>query len=68
MCEFIAKVIMVESSLDVDRIVLYGNIMVIAVVIVMTIATTISSHFMKKRAIAVITEWKRVDDYSDKLP
>lgn len=68
MGEFIAKIIMIESTLDIDRIVLYGNIILIVVVVTMTSSTMVGSHYLRKRSRATIAEWMKVNDHKDKLP
>lgn len=64
--EFIAKVIMIQSSLSVDQVVLYGNIIVIVVVVGMTIGTSIGTRFVKKRTIVIMTEWRKQNDFTEK--
>ncbi|EIE91770.1 hypothetical protein RO3G_16481 [Rhizopus delemar RA 99-880] len=53
--EFVAKVIMIGSILDVDQIVLYGNIIVIVIVIFMTSVTAVGFYFIQKRSMAFVT-------------
>ncbi|KAG2209795.1 hypothetical protein INT47_001943 [Mucor saturninus] len=66
MGEFIAKVIMIQSSLNVDQIVLYGNIIVIVVVVSMTVGSTIASTIMKKKIAVSIAEWRLENDFTKK--
>lgn len=68
MGEFVAKVIMIKSSLTIDQILLYGNIIVIAVVVTMTIGTTIASRFVRLRITAQFKEWRKENDFTKKLP
>ena len=67
MAEFVAKVIMIKSSLTIDQILLYGNIMVIVVIVTMTVGTTIASRFIRKRTVAILDEWKKENDYTEKF-
>ncbi|KAI9256230.1 hypothetical protein BY458DRAFT_519429 [Sporodiniella umbellata] len=67
MGEFVAKVVMIQSTLSVDQVVLYGNIIIIIVVVVMTTATMLYSHRMRKSTRADIEEWMKVNDYRDRL-
>ncbi|KAI7889864.1 uncharacterized protein EV154DRAFT_423056 [Mucor mucedo] len=66
MGEFIAKVIMIQSSLTVDQVVLYGNIIVIVVVVSMTVGSTIASSIMRKKIAASIAEWRLENDFTKK--
>lgn len=66
MGEFIAKVIMIKSSLTVDQIVLYGNIIVAVVVVLMTVGSTITSTFMQKKIVILMAEWKSANDFTMK--
>lgn len=66
MGEFVAKVIMIKSSLTIDQIVIYGNIIVIVVIVVMTIGTTIASKIMRKRISVIVEEWILENDFSKK--
>ncbi|KAG1056730.1 hypothetical protein G6F43_001400 [Rhizopus delemar] len=61
--EFVAKVIMIGSILDVDQIVLYGNIIVIVIVIFMTSVTAVGFYFIQKRSMAFVSKWKNSNDY-----
>lgn len=67
--EFIAKVVMIElTSLTVDQIVLYGNIIVIVVMVSMTVGTIIVSHRVRKLTAAYIETWLKQNDYSTAKP
>lgn len=66
--EFLAKVIMIESSLDVDHIILYGNIIMLSVMLSMTIGTLIASRFVRKRCVADSKVWHKENNYADRLP
>ncbi|CAO0792534.1 unnamed protein product [Mucor circinelloides] len=66
--EFLAKVIMIESSLDVDHIILYGNIIMLSVMLSMTIGTLIASRFVRKRCVADSKLWHKENNYADRLP
>ncbi|KAI8644637.1 hypothetical protein BD408DRAFT_450629 [Parasitella parasitica] len=66
--EFLAKVIMVESSLDIDHIILYGNIILICIMVVMTNGTLIASHFVRKRCVIHSEVWRKENDFTDRLP
>lgn len=69
MGEFLAKVIMIElTSLTVDQIVLYGNIILITVMTTMTVGTSIVSHRIRKSTAAYIETWLKENDYSKRLP
>ncbi|KAG1439649.1 hypothetical protein G6F56_012225 [Rhizopus delemar] len=61
--EFIAKVIMIKSTLDVERIVLYGNIILICVFVISINMTLIGSYFVRKRTRAVTGDWLKIHDY-----
>ncbi|GAN05871.1 membrane protein [Mucor ambiguus] len=66
--EFLAKVIMIESSLDIDHIILYGNIILISVMVSMTTGTLIASRFVRKRCIADGKKWHKENNYAGRLP
>jgi hypothetical protein len=66
MAEFAAKVIMIQSTLSVDQIVLYGNIMVIVVVVVMTIGTIVASREITKRIDVIAKQWTKENDFTVK--
>lgn len=66
MGEFVAKVIMIESSLTVDQIVLYGNIIVIVIVVTMTVGSTIASHIIRKKIGVMLKEWRLENDFTKK--
>jgi hypothetical protein len=66
MAEFVAKVIMIQSTLSVDQVVLYGNIIVIVVVVVMTTGTIIASRFITKRIGVIATQWRKENDFTVK--
>ncbi|KAL9555593.1 hypothetical protein PS6_002763 [Mucor atramentarius] len=66
--EFLAKVIMIESSLDVDHIILYGNIILLSVMLSMTTGTLIASRFVRKRCVADCKVWHKENNYADRLP
>ncbi|KAI8876203.1 hypothetical protein K501DRAFT_289017 [Backusella circina FSU 941] len=68
MGEFIAKVVMIESTLDIDHILLYGNIILSTVLIGMTIATSIASRNLRKGIEPFAIEWRKQHDFSDTLP
>ncbi|KAI8073416.1 uncharacterized protein B0P05DRAFT_588700 [Gilbertella persicaria] len=68
MAEFVAKVIMIESSLTVDQIVLYGNIMVIVVVVGMTIFTVLYSRQVTKSTTAQIAEFRKENRLINDVP
>lgn len=61
--EFVAKVIMIGSILDMDQIVLYGNIIVIVIVIFMTSVTAVGFYFIQMRSMAFVSKWKNSNDY-----
>jgi hypothetical protein len=66
--EFVAKIIMIESSLDVDHIILYGNIILICIMVSMTTGTLIASHFVRKRCFADSKLWHQENNFADRLP
>lgn len=67
MGEFIAKVIMIKSTLTVDQIVLYGNIIVIVVIVVMTVGSTLYTRRMKKQIAVIAEEWRKKNDFSERF-
>lgn len=67
MGEFIAKVIMIKSTLTVDQIVLYGNIIVIVVIVVMSVGSTLYTKRMKKRIAVIAAEWRKNNDFSERF-
>ncbi|CAO3648929.1 unnamed protein product [Mucor fragilis] len=68
MAEFVAKVIMIKSSLTLDQIVLYSNIMIIAVVVGMTTATLIFSSYLGKRMTKDSEAWAKDNTLDGKVP
>ncbi|KAF1803872.1 hypothetical protein FB192DRAFT_1301784 [Mucor lusitanicus] len=66
--EFLAKVIMIKSSLDIDHIILYGNIILISVMVSMTTGTLIASRFVRKRCVADSKKWLKENNYAARLP
>ncbi|PHZ12626.1 uncharacterized protein RHIMIDRAFT_251570 [Rhizopus microsporus ATCC 52813] len=68
MGEFAAKVIMIKSTLDVDHIVLYGNIIIITVSVAMALITSFSSRLIRKRSVVLVQEWMKENNYRDRLP
>jgi hypothetical protein len=68
MGEFIAKVVMIESTLDIDHILLYGNIILATILISMTIATSLASRRLRKGLETFGKEWRQQNDFSDRLP
>ncbi|KAF7725279.1 hypothetical protein EC973_000289 [Apophysomyces ossiformis] len=68
LAEFVAKVIMIKSTLTIDQIVLYGNIMVLCVMVSLTIFNTIVSIRVAKYCKTYAIEWREKYDYTDRLP
>ncbi|CAO0790787.1 unnamed protein product [Mucor circinelloides] len=68
MAEFVAKVIMIKSTLTIDQIVLYSNIMVIVIVVCMTTATVIFSSYLGKRIMKDGEVWARENTFDGKVP
>ncbi|CEG83555.1 hypothetical protein RMATCC62417_17456 [Rhizopus microsporus] len=68
MGEFAAKVIMIKSTLDIDHIVLYGNIIIITVSVTMALITSFSSRLIRKRSVVLVQEWMKENNYRDRLP
>ncbi|KAK4511080.1 uncharacterized protein ATC70_012290 [Mucor velutinosus] len=68
MAEFVAKVIMIKSTLTLDQIVLYSNIMVIVVVVGMTTATLVFSSYLGKRIIKDSEAWAKDNTFDGKVP
>ncbi|KAI8374434.1 uncharacterized protein BYT42DRAFT_499774 [Radiomyces spectabilis] len=58
MGEFAAKVIMIESNLDVDHIVLYGNIIQIVLFVSLTTLSIVNSLMMRKYTAQRFIEWR----------
>ncbi|KAL9546302.1 hypothetical protein PS6_007743 [Mucor atramentarius] len=67
MAEFVAKVIMIKSTLTIDQIVLYSNIMVIVIVVCMTTATVIFSSYLGKRIMKDGQVWARENTFDGKV-
>ncbi|ORX59578.1 hypothetical protein DM01DRAFT_1333043 [Hesseltinella vesiculosa] len=67
MAEFVAKIIMIESSLTIDQIVLIGNIIIAVVMTVMTIGTTVASISIRKRTRLVMIDWFKANDYTEQF-
>lgn len=61
--EFVAIVIMIGSTLDVDQIVLYSNIIVIAIVVFMASVTAVGFYFVQKKSTAFISKWKNSNNH-----
>lgn len=69
MGEFVAKVVMIEATtLSVDQIILYGNIIIAVVTVTMTLSTLYFSARLQKSMVAKAKIWMQENDYSDKLP
>ncbi|GAA5804723.1 hypothetical protein HPULCUR_010227 [Helicostylum pulchrum] len=68
MGEFVAKVIMIQSTLTIDQVLLYGNIIVITVVLVITVGTIIASRSIRKRTTAIAAAWKLENDFAKDFP
>ncbi|CEP18367.1 hypothetical protein [Parasitella parasitica] len=66
--EFLSKVIMIKSSLDIDRIILYGNIILVSIMVSMTSGTLIASHFVRKRCAMFSEAWHKENDFTGRLP
>ncbi|KAI7889882.1 uncharacterized protein EV154DRAFT_466616 [Mucor mucedo] len=66
MGEFAAKVIMIKSTLSVEKVVLYGNIIVAAVVGLMIVGSTVTSTLMQKKIVVLMAEWKSANDFTKK--
>lgn len=66
--EFLAKIIMIESALDIDHIILYGNIILICIMVSMTTGTLVASHYVRKRAAVKLEIWLKQNDFTDRLP
>ncbi|KAI9028129.1 hypothetical protein CLU79DRAFT_737900 [Phycomyces nitens] len=63
MGEFVARVIMVKSTLTVDQIVLYGNIILICVIVVMTTFSVVRAIQFGKIFRPYVIEWHRNNNF-----
>lgn len=68
MAEFVAKVIMIKSSLTIDQIILYSNIIVIAVVVSMTTVTVGLSGYIGRRITKDNEAWAKENTFDGKIP
>ncbi|KAI8367289.1 hypothetical protein BD560DRAFT_454940 [Blakeslea trispora] len=64
--EFVAKVIMIQSSLTIDQIIMIGNIAFNLVIVILLILTAVSMYYMTKRGSAEMKQWLLKNDYSPK--
>ncbi|CAO3609530.1 unnamed protein product [Cunninghamella blakesleeana] len=63
--EFIIKVIMIEATtLTIDEIVTYSTIVVAVSISLASVASVISSIYVRRKCISFVNEWKKVNDYS----
>ncbi|KAI7870270.1 hypothetical protein BDF14DRAFT_1776644 [Spinellus fusiger] len=67
MGEFVAKVIMIRSTLTIDQIVLYGNIIVICIVVTLCAVSLILTRRVTKIIITRREEWRKVNDFTGRL-
>ncbi|KAI8096782.1 uncharacterized protein BX664DRAFT_258964 [Halteromyces radiatus] len=64
--EFTIKVIMIEAtSLSVDQIVLYGTIINVSILVSCATFSVISTIFIRRKCATFITEWLKVNDYTN---
>ncbi|KAL9550753.1 hypothetical protein MBANPS3_004581 [Mucor bainieri] len=68
LAEFVAKVIMIKSTLTLDQVVLYSNIMVVVVVVGMTTATLLFSSYLGKRMMKDGEVWAKENTFDGKVP
>ncbi|KAI8069567.1 hypothetical protein BC940DRAFT_254542 [Gongronella butleri] len=64
MGEFVAKLIMIESTLSVDDIVWISNVIVIVVVVVLSVLSAVTSVAIRKISRKQAMEWIKENDYS----
>ncbi|KAI8096777.1 uncharacterized protein BX664DRAFT_291894 [Halteromyces radiatus] len=65
MGEFIAKLLMIRSSMSVDDIVWVSTVIVIVVVVVLSVISTIGSGIIRRRAQRIVPEWRKQNDFTD---
>lgn len=66
--EFAVKVIMiVGTSLTIDQIVLYGFIVVISIVVIVSVSSTLSSVRLRRECTAFHNEWMKANDYTSQF-
>ncbi|KAI9307254.1 hypothetical protein BJ944DRAFT_158403 [Cunninghamella echinulata] len=63
--EFIATLIMIESSLSVDNIVWISKVIVIVMIIYNVILATVLHYVYQKRLSRCVAEWLKENDYSE---
>ncbi|KAI8335053.1 hypothetical protein BC941DRAFT_355688 [Chlamydoabsidia padenii] len=65
MAEFITKLLMIKSTMSVDNIVWISNVIVIAVVCLLSTISSIGSTIVQKRAKKYTIEWRKENDYAE---
>ncbi|GAN02395.1 conserved hypothetical protein [Mucor ambiguus] len=68
LAEFAAKVIMIKSTLTLDQVVLYSNIMVVVIVVSMTAATLVFSSYLGKRIMKDGEAWAKENTFEGRVP
>ncbi|KAL0092460.1 hypothetical protein J3Q64DRAFT_1829972 [Phycomyces blakesleeanus] len=63
MGEFVARVLMVQSTLSVDDIVLYGNIILICVIVIMTVFSVLRAMQFSKMFKPYAIEWHKNNNF-----
>ncbi|KAI8332518.1 hypothetical protein EDC96DRAFT_28886 [Choanephora cucurbitarum] len=64
--EFIAKIIMIQSSLTIDQIIMIGNIAFNLLIVVLLILTAVSMYYMTQRGSVELKQWLIKNDYTFK--
>ncbi|KAI8069566.1 hypothetical protein BC940DRAFT_296985 [Gongronella butleri] len=65
--EFIAKVIMIQSSLTIAQIVVIGNIILAVVMVSMTVISLISTMITRRRTARRVREWHKQNDFTQRF-
>ncbi|KAI8644329.1 hypothetical protein BD408DRAFT_450829 [Parasitella parasitica] len=65
---FVAKIIMIKSTLDIDHVILYGNVIIICVMVSMTLGTFLVVRFVGKKTAIELQIWYKQNMYIDKSP
>lgn len=64
MAEFISKLLMIKSDMSVDDIVWISNVIVIAVVVFLSVLSTVGSSMTRRRSQKCVDEWRKENDFT----
>ncbi|ORX59579.1 hypothetical protein DM01DRAFT_253702 [Hesseltinella vesiculosa] len=67
MGEFVSKLIMIESTLDIDTIVWISNVIVIVVVVVLSVLSAVGSSLIRKISRRQVMEFYKHNDYTSQF-